>query len=59
MRSRVDELVAGADPSAGLSFYYELDDTFYSATSKTFIGQLFELLGLENIADEVGGGSGG
>jgi len=59
MRSQVDELVAGADPSAGLSFYYELDDTFYSVTSKTFIGQLFELLGLENIADAAGKGSGG
>jgi iron complex transport system substrate-binding protein len=59
IRSQVDELVAGADPSAGLSFYYELDDTYYSATSKTFIGQLFELLGLENIADAAGKGSGG
>jgi cobalamin transport system substrate-binding protein len=59
MRSEVDELVAGADPSAGLSFYYELDDTFYSVTSKTFIGQLFELLGLENIADAAGKGGGG
>ena len=59
MRSQVDKLVAGADPSAGLSFYYELDDTFYSVTSKTFIGQLFELLGLENIADAAGNGSGG
>ena len=59
MRSQVDKLVDGADPSAGLSFYYELDDTFYSVTSKTFIGQLFELLGLENIADAAGNGSGG
>jgi iron complex transport system substrate-binding protein len=59
MRSQVDELVVGADPSAGLRFYYELDDTFYSVTSKTFIGQLFELLGLENIADAAGRGSGG
>jgi iron complex transport system substrate-binding protein len=59
MRSRVHELVAGADPSAGLSFYYELDDTFYSVTSRTFIGQLFELTGLENIADAAGRGSGG
>ena len=59
MRSQVDQLVAGADPSAGLTFYYELDDTFYSATSKTFIGQLFELLGLENIADPAGKSSGG
>jgi iron complex transport system substrate-binding protein len=59
IRSQVDELVAGADPSAGLTFFYELDDTFYSVTSKTFIGQLFELLGLENIADAAGRGSGG
>ena len=59
MRSQVDQLVDGADPSAGLSFYYELDDTYYSVTSKTFIGQLFELLELENIADAAGRGSGG
>lgn len=59
MRSQVDELVDGADPSAALSFYYELDDTYYSVTSETFIGQLFELLGLENIADAAGRGSGG
>jgi iron complex transport system substrate-binding protein len=59
MRSHVDQLVDGADPSAGLSFYYELDDTYYSVTSKTFIGQLFELLELENIADAAGRGSGG
>jgi cobalamin transport system substrate-binding protein len=51
MRSDIDAIVASADPSAGLSFYYELDDTYYSVTSKTFIGQLFEQLGLVNIAD--------
>jgi iron complex transport system substrate-binding protein len=59
LQAAVDELVAGVDPSAGLSFYFELDDTFYSVTSKTFIGQLFELLGLRNIADAAGKGSGG
>jgi len=59
LRAKVDALVADADPVAGLTFYYELDDTFYSVTSKTFIGQLFELLGLENIADSAGRGSGG
>jgi iron complex transport system substrate-binding protein len=59
LRAEVDELVAGADPSARISFYFELDDTFYSVTSKTFIGQLFELLGLRNIADPAGKGSGG
>ena len=59
LQAEVDELVAGADPSAGSSFYFELDDTFYSITSKTFIGQLFGMLGLENIADAAGKGSGG
>ena len=31
--------------------YHELDDTFYSASSGSFIGQLYQLLGYENIAD--------
>jgi iron complex transport system substrate-binding protein len=34
-----------------LSFYHELDDTLYSVTSKTFIGQVYALLGLTNVAD--------
>ncbi len=34
-----------------LRYYHELDDTFYTATSKTFIGNLYALAGLENIAD--------
>ena len=48
-----------AEPASGATFYHELDDTFYSVTSKTFIGQLYSMLGLENIADAVGEGSGG
>jgi iron complex transport system substrate-binding protein len=59
MRSQVQDIVGGSDPAPGTSFYFELDDTYYSVTSKTFIGQLFRMLGLENIADEVGRGSGG
>ena len=37
--------------------YYELDDTYFSATSKTFIGQVLSLAGLANIADKAGGGT--
>jgi iron complex transport system substrate-binding protein len=59
MRSDIKGLVEAADPATGTSFYFELDDTYYSVTSKTFIGQLFRMLGLENIADEVSKGSGG
>jgi len=44
-------------PDTPLSYYYELDNTYYSATSKTFIGQVFALFGMRNIADTAEGGS--
>ncbi|HET7466878.1 MAG TPA: ABC transporter substrate-binding protein [Candidatus Dormibacteraeota bacterium] len=44
-----------AKPSRPLKVYHELDDTYYSATSKTFIGQVYQLLGLTNIADGATG----
>ncbi|MCI0634281.1 MAG: ABC transporter substrate-binding protein [Actinobacteria bacterium] len=59
LRAEVDRIIAAAEPASGTSFYHELDDTFYSVTSETFIGQLYAMLGLENIADAVGEGSGG
>jgi len=40
-----------------LTFYHELDPTFFSATSDTFIGAVYTEIGLVNIADEVGEGS--
>jgi iron complex transport system substrate-binding protein len=36
-----------------LTYYYELDPTFYSATSATFIGSVLGELGLVNIADKA------
>jgi iron complex transport system substrate-binding protein len=41
------------DDADSLSFYHELDSTYYTATSSTFIGQLYDLIGLQNIADEA------
>jgi len=41
------------DGTNGLSYYYELDPTFYSATSSTFVGELFALTAMTNIADEA------
>lgn len=38
-----------------LKVYHELDQTYFSATSHTFIGQLYKLLGLQNIADGATG----
>lgn len=40
-------------PSEPLSIYHELDETYYSVTSNTFIGQVYALFGLTNIADGV------
>jgi iron complex transport system substrate-binding protein len=45
--------------AGGLTFYHELDDTYYSVTSSTFIGQLYSMVGLTNIADEAKGAGGG
>ena len=51
------EIVAGLEslaeghPGAGMTYFHEVDSTLYSATSSTFLGQLYGLLGLENIAD--------
>lgn len=42
-----------------VTFYHELDDTFYSVTSKTFIGSIYTLAGLTNIADAADKDSGG
>jgi iron complex transport system substrate-binding protein len=47
------------DAGERLTFYHELDDTYYSVTSSTFIGQLYEMVGLENIADQAKGAGGG
>ncbi|OOC52589.1 MULTISPECIES: ABC transporter substrate-binding protein [Nocardiopsis] len=35
----------------GLTFYQELDETSYAATSDTFVGDVYESFGLVNIAD--------
>ncbi len=42
-----------------LTYYHELDTTLYSVTSKTFIGQLYGLFGLSNIADPADKDKGG
>lgn len=46
-------------PSEPLTYYHELDTTLYSVTSKTFMGQVYGLFGLENIADPADKDRGG
>ena len=52
MRTQIAQLIASVPHRAKPpTFYYELDQTLYSATSSTFIGQLLKMLGTVNIAD--------
>jgi iron complex transport system substrate-binding protein len=54
MRSRIAKIVADAKKArSGLTVYHELTPDLYSATSKTFVGQVYTALGLRNIADAV------
>jgi iron complex transport system substrate-binding protein len=59
MQQRIDEIVAGApETSEPLRYFHELDESLYTVTSSTFAGQVYALLGLENIADAADDGSG-
>ena len=56
LRSQVRQIVAAVPHHAKpLTYYYELDQTYYSATSTTFIGRLLGLLGMKSIADAAKG----
>ena len=58
MRSAVESILAQAPMlDEPLTLYHELDDTYYSVTSNTFVGSLYELFGLQNIADASEGTS--
>jgi ABC-type Fe3+-hydroxamate transport system substrate-binding protein len=60
MQDRIEAAVeSAAGAGEGLRVYHELDPTFYSAASSTFIGSVYELFGLENIADGAEDASGG
>jgi iron complex transport system substrate-binding protein len=59
MKSDIAELTKQVPQQlSGKTYYYELDNTFFTATSKTFIGALIGTTGLGNIADAADDGSG-
>ena len=47
--------IARSMPKRSATYYYELDQTYYSVTSATFIGRALRLLGLASIADSAKG----
>ena len=50
LRSQIDDALAQA-PDEAVRVYHELDDTYYSASSSSFIGDVYAQMGAENIAD--------
>jgi iron complex transport system substrate-binding protein len=60
MKKRIGELVAqGTRRARGLTVYHELEPDLYSVTSSTFIGRVYALFGLKNIADAADTGGTG
>ncbi len=55
VQDRIDAAIESAADAEGMTVYHELDPTYYSASSSTFIGSIYGLFGLENIADEAPG----
>lgn len=54
MQADIEEIKSSLPVAAEpLTYYHELDPTYFSVTSTTFIGQVYALLGLENIADRA------
>jgi iron complex transport system substrate-binding protein len=47
--------LAKAKKSSKIRIFHELDDTYYSATSNTFIGKVYKSFGAVNIADAAAG----
>jgi len=54
MQADIEQILA-AVPAAEQppTYYHELDDTYYSVSRNSFIGQLYELAGLRSIGDEA------
>ena len=56
LRGQIRKIIAAVPHrSKPLTYYYELDQTYYSVTSDTFIGRLLDLLGMKSIADAAKG----
>lgn len=51
IQADLEAAAAGAGVEAGATYYHELSADLFSATSGTFIGEVYGLFGLENIAD--------
>lgn len=55
-QARIDAAVSTVPkPTTPLKVFHEVDQTYYSVTSSTFLGGVYKLFGLQNIADGAQG----
>lgn len=58
MQTDMADIVATTPvPGEPLSFYHELDPTLFSIDSTTFLGEIYSMVGLVNVADQADGES--
>jgi len=55
MAKSIKEIVSKAKKSSKVRIFHELDDTYFSVTSNTFIGKVYKDFGAINIADAAAG----
>jgi iron complex transport system substrate-binding protein len=55
MAKSIKNIVSKANKGSNIRIFHELDDTYYSVTSKTFIGKVYKEFGAVNIADAASG----
>ena len=55
MAKSIKDTLAKAKKSSKIRIFHELDDTYFSATSNTFIGKVYKSFGVVNIADAAAG----
>ena len=55
MARSIKNILTKAKKSTKIRIYHELDDTYYSVTSNTFIGKVYKDFGAINIADAASG----
>jgi iron complex transport system substrate-binding protein len=55
MAADIKSILAKEKKSTGVRIFHELDDTYYSVTSDTFIGRVYKDFGVINVADAAAG----
>ena len=55
MAADIKSILATSKKSSGIRVFHELDETYYSVTSDTFIGRVYKDFGVINVADAAAG----